>query len=415
MEILVLFCLLVSTAESSTASSTTTKSVSASCAATTPQQPPHHDGRLVLEAILANDYAAFDDAEQESKPLSECLNALKNRGAHRCWHKHSTFLDHLLGVHNILRLWGESVTVGLVGLFHSAYSNSYVNLALYDPQTERKIMQELIGNKAEDLVYMYCIIDRQEVVVNTLLKNGYIPKDGLYVPHLRYPDDESKRVYLSPETLRMLVVFTMADTADQYFGWQDQLFGGGGDQGSMIIPGKDFGPSNHDATALWPGVSRPGLWMSYISELAKVARTFYDDGATHDSPSMPPVFAGGTETLSVEDEAAARDLYWSVVSGQVTDREQVRKTLEECSRKNPWAFEPLVLLAQCHIHRNDFEATLRVTSRALELQQQWGTAWDKRLAFSAWVAWTRVLHQRAQEQTPWPVNSWEVNNLGLVR
>lgn len=368
----------------------------------------------VLEQILADNYEAMDPLV-----LPNSVTALKGRGAHRCWHKHSTFLDHLLGVHNILRLWGQGKIIGRVGLFHSAYSNSYVNLALYDPSTERSEMQELIGSEAEDLVYMFCIINRQEVVVNTLLRQGFIPKEGLYVPHLRNPEE---KIFLSAETLRMLVVFTMADTADQYFGWQDQLFGGGGNDGSMIIPGQDLS-ERHDSKALWPGVSKPGLWMSYISNLGKVARTF-DPGwrtstATNDDQTLdvPPVFESGTQTLSVSDEAAARDLYWSVVTGEVSDDddEVVVATLQACHAKNPWAFEPLVLLAQKYLHRNDYATALEFASRALELQHQWGTAWDKRLAFGAWVAWTRVIYQRAEDEKPWPVNSWEVNNFGLVR
>ena len=78
----------------------------------------------MMELILAEDYETMDPLV-----LPRTIEALKQRGAHRCWHKHSTFLQHLTGVHNILRLWGQGTTIGRVGLFHSAYSNSYVNLA----------------------------------------------------------------------------------------------------------------------------------------------------------------------------------------------------------------------------------------------------------------------------------------------
>jgi len=364
----------------------------------------------VLEDILADDYDRLDPTV-----LTNSVAVLKERGAHRCWHKHSTFLEHLLGVHNILRLWQQGATIGRVGLFHSAYSNSYVNLALFDPARERDSMKALIGEPAEDLVHLFCIIDRQQVVVNTLLKQGFIPEAGLSVPHLR---DSSQQVYLSPETLRMLAVFTMADIADQYFGWQDELFGGGGTSGSMIIPGQDS-EARHDATAIWPGPSKPGLWMSYVSQLAAVARTFSPEWRSTPTEEqvvdVPPVFASGTATLSVEDESTARDLYWSVVMGQVSDSDHAIDTLQRCIDKNPWAFEPKVMLAQKMIHRNDFDGALEAARQALNLQHQWGTAWDKRLSFAAWVAWTRVLLQRAEDRQPWPDNSWDVNNLGLVR
>jgi hypothetical protein len=398
-----------------------TLSLSHASATSTGEAAPHasptcspFNATEVLELILAEDYKRMDGPVV----LPRSVEALKERGAHRCWHKHSTFLQHLTGVHNILRLWGQGPTIGRVGLFHSAYSNSYVNLALFDPTTERPYMQDLVGSKAESLVHLFCIIDRQEVVVNTLLRQAYIPAEGLTVPHLRLPDEQ---VFLNAETLRLLVVFTMADIADQYFGWQDLLFGGGGAQGSMLIPGEDQ-EERHETTSLWPGVSQPGLWMSYLSQLGQVVRTYQrsesdqSDDADPEGPllDIPPVFANCTETLSVQHETRARDLYWSVTTGS-DDDETAIATLETCINHNPWAFEPYVLLAQKRIHRQDFVGALAAAEKALQLQTQWGTAWDKRLSMGAWIAWTRVLLQRANDQEPWPRNSWDVNNLGLVR
>ena len=331
----------------------------------------------VLEQILAQDYDGLDD-----RVLARSVAVLKDRGAHRCWHKHSTFLDHLLGVHHTLRLWGQGSVIGLVGLFHSAYSNSYVNLALFDPATERSVMRDLIGDEAEELVLLFCSFDRQEVVVNTLLKQGYIPKEGLFVPHLRHPEEH---VFLSAETLRLLVVFSMADTSDQHFSWQDTLFGGGGTDGSMIIPGRDD-PDRHNPMALWPGVSKPGLWMNYVSELGRVARTFdpawrQDSGSDHRQTDhsrtldVPPVFANCTRIISVQDETKARDLYWSVVSGEVVDDDAVVATIVFSHELNPWTFEPLVMLAQKLLHRNDFDGAESVAAHALELQHRRVFSW----------------------------------------
>jgi hypothetical protein len=360
----------------------------------------------LFDYILADDYDKID-----SLVLINSIQTLKERNAHFCWHKHSTFLDHLLGVHHILRLWQQGHIIGRVGLFHSAYSNSYVNLALFDVRTERPIMQQLIGTDAEQYVYLFCIIDRQDVVVNTLLSQGYIPNDGLYVQHLRLPNET---VYLSANTLHLLLVFSMADTADQYFGWQDTLFGGGGIHGSMILPGQDH-PDRHRTKALWPGMSKPGVWMSYVSDLGRVARTFQSSKNTTTSiVNVPPVFDNGTKSISVLDEQEARDLYWSVVTEEVYDENDILSTLIACTNKNPWIFEPLVMLAQVYAHRDEYDIAIQYATLALRIQSQWGTAWDKRLSFKAWVAWTRVILQRAQEHKPWPNNAWEVNNFGYV-
>lgn len=204
----------------------------------------------VFEKLLSNDFEDLDDPI-----LSNTIQAIKERGGHKCWHKHSTFLDHLLSCHNILRLWGENEIVGRVGLLHSAYSNSYVNLALFDRDTDRPLMKSLIGEEAEELVYLFCIIDRQDVVVNNLLSTGSIPDAGIKVKHLR---DPNVQVHLTADVLRMLLVFTMADVADQYFGWQDLLFGG-----TMLIPDADD-TMKHFSQALWP-VSLFGCYYASFS------------------------------------------------------------------------------------------------------------------------------------------------------
>ena len=45
----------------------------------------------------------------------------------------------------------------------------------------------------------------------------------------------------------------------------------------------------------------------------------------------------------------------------------------------------------------------------------WGTAWDKRVGWEAWVAWARVLQQHAAEREPFPETVMGVVNLGLVK
>jgi hypothetical protein len=79
--------------------------------------------------------------------------------------------------------------------------------------------------------------------VNQLLSTGSIPEAGISVKHLR---DPYVKVHLNADVLRMLLVFTMADVADQYFGWQDLLFGG-----TMLVPDADD-TMKHFSQALWP-------------------------------------------------------------------------------------------------------------------------------------------------------------------
>ena len=357
----------------------------------------------IFDFILEENYDSIDES------LTKSLAEIRNRGGNKCWHKHSTFKDHLLNVHNILRLWGQNSTVGRIGLFHSAYSNSYVNLALFDPEqeSERDVMKTLVGSDAEEIIYLFCVIDRQKVVVNTLLSKGFIPKDGLIVKHIR----EDSNIFLSAETLKILTIFTMADVSDQYFGWQDRLFGGRKQLNSMLSNVIDD-ISQHDSTALWPGPSKPGLWMSFVSELGAIASSYHSRGENGSLP-LPSIFNNCTITLSKENEKKALDLYWSVVMDLVPE-ENIISNLLQSLEYNPWYFEGYVMLAQKYLHENKNSDAERMTIRALKLQKMWGTAYDKRLSFPAWVAWTRVLHQRSQEDSEWPTNSWEINNFGMV-
>lgn len=117
-------------------------------------------------------------------------------------------------------------------------------------------------------------------------------------------------------------------------------------------------------------------------------------------------------------ERTARDLYWEVICEDPRDKEKIAANvarLEKCLVLNPFLAEPNTLLAQCHLVQGDFDKAATAADRALELFVQWGTNWDKRVSYEAWIAWTRVLSQHAEDRTPWHSNSWGVINLGLVR
>jgi hypothetical protein len=74
----------------------------------------------------------------------------------------TAFDDHLTGVQLILRHWRASEDVCRAGLFHSIYgTEGYQGFKL--PLFNRPIIRELIGEKAEKLVWMFCMVDRLSV------------------------------------------------------------------------------------------------------------------------------------------------------------------------------------------------------------------------------------------------------------
>lgn len=132
---------------------------------------------------------------------------------------------------------------------------------------------------------------------------------------------------------------------------------------------------------------------------------------------IPPVFDNCTKILLESDQEAARNLYWEVVSNPgLQGPEHVAIGAEKLKRVielNPFIAEPHLMLAQLHIHAKEWPAAKAEAQRALDLFLQWGTCWDKRMGWDAWVAWTRVCYDAAAEQK-WPDKPLGVLSLGLV-
>lgn len=74
----------------------------------------------------------------------------------------AAFDEHLVGVQSVLRFWNAADHVTAAGLFHSIYgSEGFQGFCL--PLSERPKLQNLIGAKAEFLVWIFCMVDRYTV------------------------------------------------------------------------------------------------------------------------------------------------------------------------------------------------------------------------------------------------------------
>lgn len=98
------------------------------------------------------------ELEAIDENLPSLVGVLRSVGAGECWHKHGTFLEHLVDIYRILKIWKAQDSVCLCGLFHFAYSNSYVNLAIFDPSTGREAVRSHVGDAAERLIHLFCIV-----------------------------------------------------------------------------------------------------------------------------------------------------------------------------------------------------------------------------------------------------------------
>lgn len=343
-----------------------------------------------VQCFLVDDYVAIDPE------LPDVLRMLARRNAAKNWHKHGTFKDHLLGVYRILKLWNQSTETCMCGLLHSVYSNEYVNLALFDVNTERDTMRDIVGSDVEELVYLFCTMPRSEFAIE-LMNAQKVTADGLVLRGL----PSGSVCSLSRKQVAIFLVVTLADLAEQWFSWQDEVMAGY--PNSMQRSTKEWW-----SAALWPGPLRPS--SANLCLLSRIARHL---------PSLdievPPIFNCCTQVLSKSDESSASSLYWQVVNQNpsIASRDEAKAHLLAALEHNRWLPEPNLLLAQLCLIDGDYNAAERHAFRGLQLLIEWGTPWDKRIPWAGWVAWARLLVQNARNRT-WPQTLREHNNLGLV-
>ena len=347
-------------------------------------------------ALLDDEWLARD------ADLAPVLPVVLARGVGQDWHKAGTFRHHLVGVTRSLRLWQQPRDVCLLGLLHSVYGNAFVDLVKFDAASERQRLQQLIGPPAEHLVYLFCTISRAQFVQQVLA--GQIAADGSLQVALHGPEPHAS-VRLSAYEVAAFIIVSMADTIEQWFSWQDEVY--------SRFPGTDTTRRQavHWAASLWPGPMRPSARM--CSQIAALGCALQHPALLGQLP-LPPVFDGCRQPLPARDEAAACALYWSVVQldQPLVDLDGATATLEQAVQLNPWVGEPQMVLAQLYLSAGRLPEAARAAEGALQCFCLWGNAWDKRVQWDAWIAWTRLLLQRAS-QGGWPERLDKLNNLAL--
>ncbi|MBH1978567.1 MAG: tetratricopeptide repeat protein, partial [Comamonadaceae bacterium] len=150
-----------------------------------------------------------------------------------------------------------------------------------------------------------------------------------------------------------------------------------------------------------------------LSQIAALGQALQHPGLKGLLP-VPPVFAHCTQPLAAADEAAATALYWSVIQQEhpLADLDVATAMLEQTVRLNPWVGEPQMVLAQLYLSAGRPADALQAADSALQAFSAWGNAWDKRVQWDAWVAWTRILRQSASEGG-WPERLDKLNNVAL--
>jgi pimeloyl-ACP methyl ester carboxylesterase len=98
-------------------------------------------------------------AKQLPPPTSQLFQRLHDLGAGEFKHLNGTLEAHLLSTEALLAAWGAPDHVRTAGLFHAAYGTAGFEAVLGN-MSQRQSIAELIGVKAERLVYLYGCCDR---------------------------------------------------------------------------------------------------------------------------------------------------------------------------------------------------------------------------------------------------------------
>jgi hypothetical protein len=212
----------------------------------------------------------------------------------------------------------------------------YYPHALYSLD-ERPRVRALAGIRAERLIHAFSVLDRRHL-------QRPIPAEGLLVPEF----GRDKSHALSALDAAGLLVLEMANIAEQSAG----------------------------------ETREPGHWMSRVGRLGQLA-SVHRRGA--------PRLARG---LNAPHESQARLAYLEGVEAVLSGTNGRIHFLEAC-RLNPWIAEPHLWLAA--EERPGSAARLERAAEARRLLLGWGTAWDKRLS---WTAWLELIARISSPGTP---------------
>src|ERR671921_519580 len=120
----------------------------------------------------------------DNDPMYERALELLNRfGAVSVEHPSGTLLEHLRGTYEQLERWGCSEDLCRAGLYHSVYGTEYFQKRTV-PLDARDEVRSAIGDRAEEIAYLYCALSRQSLYRNLDAGAPYAVKtrDGREMP-----------------------------------------------------------------------------------------------------------------------------------------------------------------------------------------------------------------------------------------
>jgi len=156
------------------------------------------------------------------------ISILKRLGFESVRHTDTTLFHHLINTYLILKSWNVAHYVCNAGLYHSVYGTTYNHHGTKTCSRQRDFIKEIIGEEAENLVYIFCKIDRygfysllldgspMPFLVRSLEDNRLIKLNKRIVSDLCYLFaanwlEQSTRKGLSKEVFSSRILLTVAD------------------------------------------------------------------------------------------------------------------------------------------------------------------------------------------------------------
>lgn len=127
----------------------------------------------------------------------------------------AAFDEHLKGVQAVLRYWGAPTHLTNAGLFHSIYgTEGFQGFSL--PLSQREAIRSLIGEQAEKLAFVFCMLDRS-TFDETVFAWSY-PNDNTTFQLRARPELGRFQMDLTKEEWLDFVELTLADWMEQVEG-----------------------------------------------------------------------------------------------------------------------------------------------------------------------------------------------------
>ena len=123
------------------------------------------------------------------------INFLNNIDANHKSHSGRTLIDHLIGVHDILKKWDCPQYLQDAGLFHSVYGTIVFK---HQSTNDRDAVKKLIGEQAEELVWNFCNLNLPRYQNISSQFDGQMRDDLILLDKANSMEQSPKKPKLAP-------------------------------------------------------------------------------------------------------------------------------------------------------------------------------------------------------------------------